>query len=402
MKIFATILFVFAGLSLPFLIFASSGNTTGYAWATEAGWINFGCDDCSVNVTNTAITGYAWSQNYGWINFNPSNGGVTNSNGALSGSAWGENTGWIDFGLTTINSASQFTGTASGDVVGTVVFTDCGSSCALETTWSPSGSGYNPSISIPSPTPSPDTFKILIGGGMPRTSNPIAIINLTAKTAVAKVQISFDPNFNGIVPEVYEPRKSIILPSGDGKKTIYVRFLDSMGRILQTVSTTVILDTKPPEVKVGQIKSSYKTEENITISGTVNGPATITFYFDNQYALVDSDSKGNWKANFGQLSPGTHHISLRATDELGNTKTTFVDITVKSPEEPIQSSIFGENGLFSMIPPITNNIRQRVGSLFSFLSPEIFRVPKIVTIPKNPPPVMQGKWNLLPVKVPKV
>jgi len=387
------------------LIFASSGNTTGYAWATEAGWINFGCDDCSVNVTNTAITGYAWSQNYGWINFSPTGGGgIANSAGALSGSAWGENTGWIDFDLTTINSEGQFTGTASGDVVGTVVFTDCGDSCSVETIWTPSineptgGNGYSSSISIPSPTPSPDTFKILIGGGMPRTNNPIVIIDLTTKVAVAKVQISFDPNFNGIVPEVYEPRKSIILPPGDGKKTIYVRFLDSMGRILQTVSTTVILDTKPPEIKVSQIMNLYKTEDNVIISGTVNGPATIIFYFDNQYASVDSDSKGNWKANFGQLSPGTHHISLRATDELGNTKTTFVDITVKSPEEPIQSSIFGENGPFSIIPPIIDSIRQKVGSLFSFLLPEIFRFPKIITISKNPSLVMQGKWNLLPVK----
>ena len=62
-----------------------------YAWGENMGWVNFGCDNCSVAVTDSAVTGYAWNENYGWINLSPTNGGVTNnSEGNLGGDAWAE------------------------------------------------------------------------------------------------------------------------------------------------------------------------------------------------------------------------------------------------------------------------------------------------------------------------
>ncbi|MCX6721375.1 MAG: hypothetical protein NT026_02110 [Candidatus Staskawiczbacteria bacterium] len=53
----------------------------------------------------------------------------------LSGSAWGENTGWIDFSGVTINSSGQFTGTAEGDIVGTVNFDCTSTGCPVTTDW---------------------------------------------------------------------------------------------------------------------------------------------------------------------------------------------------------------------------------------------------------------------------
>ena len=41
--------------------------------------------------------GYAWSTNAGWINFAPPYGGVTVYADHLEGYAWGENIGWIHF-----------------------------------------------------------------------------------------------------------------------------------------------------------------------------------------------------------------------------------------------------------------------------------------------------------------
>lgn len=101
--------------------------------------INFGCSNCGVSVTDSAVTGNAWSTNYGWINLQPTNGGVVNDgSGVLSGEAWGENTGWVNFdpangGVSIVNGS--FTGTAWSEVVGWIVF-DCGnaSSCVY-TSW---------------------------------------------------------------------------------------------------------------------------------------------------------------------------------------------------------------------------------------------------------------------------
>jgi hypothetical protein len=47
------------------------------------------------------LSGYAWSTNAGWIKFDPTHGGVTidSATGRFDGYAWGENVGWIHFGV---------------------------------------------------------------------------------------------------------------------------------------------------------------------------------------------------------------------------------------------------------------------------------------------------------------
>jgi hypothetical protein len=143
-KIFLVLLI---GLILPiFFAYATTGtidSTNKYAWSNNIGWINFGCTNCNVQVTDSAITGYAWNENYGWIKLNPSTSGVTNTvSGDVGGYAWGENTGWIDFSNVSINtSTGNFSGTATGDVVGTISFGCTATGCPVKTTWRPTNCG---------------------------------------------------------------------------------------------------------------------------------------------------------------------------------------------------------------------------------------------------------------------
>lgn len=84
-----------------------------YAFGENLGWINFGCDNCDVHVTDTAVTGHAWSRQYGWINLSPDGSGVTNNcAGVLGGKAWSRTLGWVDFSGATINALGEFTGMA--------------------------------------------------------------------------------------------------------------------------------------------------------------------------------------------------------------------------------------------------------------------------------------------------
>ncbi len=85
----------------------------GYAWAENAGWIQLGTfsgcgahtysntssNDYGVNKDGSGnLSGNAWSTNAGWIKFDPTSGGVTiGSNGSFDGYAWAENLGWIHF-----------------------------------------------------------------------------------------------------------------------------------------------------------------------------------------------------------------------------------------------------------------------------------------------------------------
>jgi hypothetical protein len=115
-KILAILLFIFIIFSKGSFVFALDGtidSTYKYAWGENIGWINFGCPNCNVRVTDSGLTGYAWSENYGWINLSPPKGGVKNDGeGHLSGYAWAENLGWIDFGGVTINKNGEFLGYA--------------------------------------------------------------------------------------------------------------------------------------------------------------------------------------------------------------------------------------------------------------------------------------------------
>ena len=119
--------------------------TFKYAWSENFGWINFGCDNCDVSITDEGITGRAWSTQYGWINLNPTNSGITNDGeGILSGSAWGSNIGWIDFDGVTINEEGEFLGYATINSDASQINFNCvnGGSCSaadfkVATDWRP-------------------------------------------------------------------------------------------------------------------------------------------------------------------------------------------------------------------------------------------------------------------------
>ena len=134
--------FVFAALA-PFAAGASTTNGTitagsGYAWGENLGWINFGCDNCAVSITDSLVEGHAWSRAYGWINLSPENGGVVNDGeGNLSGYAWSSALGWINFSGATIDASGVFAGMAGieGSNAGRINFA-C-DNCDVSTDWRP-------------------------------------------------------------------------------------------------------------------------------------------------------------------------------------------------------------------------------------------------------------------------
>ena len=123
-------------------VFASTTNgsisANSYAWGENLGWINFGCAQCTLHVTDTALTGDVWSAQYGWINLSPTNGGVTNDgNGNLGGTAWSSGLGWISFIGVVINSSGVFSGITGGQgsTAGRINFS-C-THCSVVTDWRP-------------------------------------------------------------------------------------------------------------------------------------------------------------------------------------------------------------------------------------------------------------------------
>ncbi|MEA2065297.1 MAG: GIY-YIG nuclease family protein, partial [Patescibacteria group bacterium] len=87
------IVFLIIFIGIPFIALASVtdgtiDNTYKYAWSENTGWVNFGCDNCDVHITDSGLSGYALSETIGWINLNNV---INDGAGNLSGYAWSEN-----------------------------------------------------------------------------------------------------------------------------------------------------------------------------------------------------------------------------------------------------------------------------------------------------------------------
>ena len=87
-------------------------STDKYAWAENAGWLDFSATHEQATVYFDHLEGYVWSESAGWIRLGTYSGGgihtyandaadtygVNNDgHGNLSGYAWGENIGWVSF-----------------------------------------------------------------------------------------------------------------------------------------------------------------------------------------------------------------------------------------------------------------------------------------------------------------
>ena len=106
-----------------------------YAWAENAGWLNFKATGGDVQVFADHLEGFVWHENLGWIRLGAHTGGGAHTygndgadsygvnrdsaTGALSGYAWSENAGWINFGANGGNASVDLTsGVFSGFVWG--------------------------------------------------------------------------------------------------------------------------------------------------------------------------------------------------------------------------------------------------------------------------------------------
>ncbi|MCC7160442.1 carboxypeptidase regulatory-like domain-containing protein [Candidatus Nomurabacteria bacterium] len=249
--------------------YASASATVGtidpvykYAWGQDSGWLNFGCDNCQVVVTDTTITGNVWSVQYGWINLQPDTSGVTNnSEGVLVGSAWGKNIGWIDFAGVRINSSGEFLGYATVKNDNSVISFNClnTSSCGeanfkVKTDWRPAssrtgggGGGYPPPIIPP-----------IVPPVVPPTVPPIPppeIPPIVPPVVPPTVPPTTPPTIPPVVPPGINPPPNI--------------FPIIIGQIIDPIITTILDEITTPAIKTIRNvteKPVVKTLERVSVA----------------------------------------------------------------------------------------------------------------------------------------
>jgi len=260
---------------------ASTIDTTNkYAWGDHIGWINFGCDNCSVAVTDSVITGYAWSANYGWINLAPSEGPITNDGtGDLSGYGWGENIGWINFDGVTIDSSGNFTGTATTTSNGSIAFT--GDNFALSTDWSAtseevaeeSSGGGGSYIATSKPIFESDFLIEILEGN--QVEDEDITLKFTGIDNVSQVAISESISFSGASWQTYLSQKSYTLSSKSGSKMLYIKFRSEDNGVSSVYKKSVVL-VKDDSVVVETPKTEKPTESKKTCDATYKFTSYLT------------------------------------------------------------------------------------------------------------------------------
>ncbi|MBI2167359.1 MAG: Ig-like domain repeat protein [Candidatus Omnitrophica bacterium] len=125
------------------------------------------------------------------------------------------------------------------------------------------------------------TGSLNINSGAVYTGTPTVTLNLSAQdsgSGIDKVSFSQD-NTTWTAPEVYNSTKTFTLPSGDGNKTVYLKYYDKAGNVSAVYSKSIILDTLPP-------------------SGTVRVKNSVQFvnqrFIDLEFSASDAGSGLDW------------------------------------------------------------------------------------------------------------
>ena len=300
-----------------------------YAYGENVGWINFEpSQGPGITVTDSAVTGKAWGENVGWINLSPSNGGVENDGaGNLSGYAWGENKGWINFAPTSggvkIDPATGvFSGMAWGENIGWINFAPNG--VPVKTLWRGDS------------TPPTGTIEVNAGAAYTNSTGVTLALSCTdTGNGCAQTQFSND-NSNWSTPGDYITSMSWTLTSGDGPKTVYVKFKDKDGNWSSIYSDSIILDMTAPTTTASPIGGTYNSSQSVALTcndGTGSG-------CDKIYHTTDGSTPTSSSPAYSSpiTMAATATLKFFSKDKAGNSET------------PAKSETYTIN-----LPPVANN-----------------------------------------------
>ncbi len=146
-----------------------------------------------------------------------------------------------DVGVAQNCSGSQNSATVTGPL--TVVFTPSSTACTLPSGGGglvSGGGGITPAADVTAPA----NTSIIINSGAAVTSSASVVLSLNATDVNAiQMMLSNDASFAGAVWENFSASKVWMLTSGDGAKTVYVKFKDTAGNTSATISNTITLNS---------------------------------------------------------------------------------------------------------------------------------------------------------------
>ncbi len=165
---------------------------------------------------------------------------------------------------------------------------------------------------------------IAINNGSAYTTSASVVLSLTSSDSVSgvgQVRYSNDGNWDAENWEAPSPTKSWILTSGDGEKTVYYQIKNEAGRISDTYSATIILDTTDPTGSININNGyAYTTSASVILSLT---------YYDQGSGVekVRYSNDGNWGTASWEVPVPARSWTLTGGDGI---KTVFYQVRDKA------------------------------------------------------------------------
>lgn len=158
------------------------------------------------------------------------------------------------------------------------------------------------------------TISINSGASYTNATSATLALSCTDTNACSQMQFSND-NTNWSTAEAYAASKAWTLASGEGTKTVYVKFKDGAGNWSSAVNDTIVLDTVAPDTSI-TAKPSTPTNTTSTSFNFISTETGSRFQcqLDNGGYTACTSPR-----SYSSLSAGSHTFYVKATDLAGNT-----------------------------------------------------------------------------------
>jgi hypothetical protein len=167
----------------------------------------------------------------------------------------------------------------------------------------------------------PPTGTIKINNDAQYTNSTSVTLTLSAQdntggSGLYQMKFSND-NTNWSTAEAYATTKTWTLTSGDGAKTVYVKFSDMAGNWSISYSDTIIMDTTVPTTTSSGIDNLWHNSPvMVTLSATDTGSGINKTY----YSIDGSNPTVVYTAPFTISNEGTYTVKYYSTDKAGNSE----------------------------------------------------------------------------------
>jgi len=197
------------------------------------------------------------------------------------------------------------------------------------------------------------TGSIDINSGSPYTHSTPVTLTLSALdgsgSGVSQMRFSTD-NITWSASEAYGPSKTLTLPSGDGPKTVYVKYYDKAGNASLVYSKSITLDTTAPSGSIiinnnAAYSNSLNAALTLAASDAASGLDAMRFSRDGGQTWTDWEVFSETKSFTLPLGDGTKEVQCQIRDRVGwvSTFTDTILLDTVPPEVVLTSTAFSTN-----------------------------------------------------------